>query len=106
MRVTTRTRSLAAIFSGVAMIALAAPGVAGAEAAIFPAGGSSFTGGPQGWTGAGQSCAPAQGLEAACSTTTEYSATVGNPAGSINARIWIGVWTVAWQRSVRRAPTT
>ena len=82
-----RKRSIAAAIAAVAMTVLGAPAAAGAATATYPAGGSGFTGGMQGWTGSGQSCAPVQGADITCSTTAEHSATVGNPAGSINSRI-------------------
>ena len=50
-------------------------------------GGSDFTGGAQGWIGSDLSCAPGSGLELTCTTTTEHSATEGNPAGSIDSRL-------------------
>ena len=83
----TKKRSIVAAIAAAAMTALGQPAVAGAATETYPAGGSAFTGGMQGWTGSGESCAPVQGADITCSTTAEHSATVGNPAGSINSRI-------------------
>ncbi len=83
----TKKRSIAAAIAAVAMTALGAPAVAGTATETYPAGGSAFTGGLEGWTGSGQSCASVQGADITCTTTAEHSATVGNPVGSINSRI-------------------
>ena len=82
-----KKRSIVAAIAAAAMTTLGAPAVAGAATVTYPAGGSAFTGGMEGWTGSGQSCAPVQGADIMCSTTAEHSATVGNPPGSINSRI-------------------
>jgi Ca2+-binding RTX toxin-like protein len=68
-------------------LALAGPVTANAATAVHPAGGSGFTGGAEGWSGSGATCAPASGLEILCTTTASYSDTEGNPAGSITSRI-------------------
>ncbi len=83
----TRKRSIVAAIAATAVAALGQPGAAGAATVTYPAGGSGFTGGTQGWTGSGQSCGPVQGAAIICSTTAEHSATEGNPPGSINSRI-------------------
>ena len=82
-----KKRSSLAGIAAVGAMALAGPAAADAAIAVYPAGGSSFTGSAQGWVGSGASCAPAAGLDIACSTNTEYSSSEGNPAGSINSRI-------------------
>jgi Ca2+-binding RTX toxin-like protein len=75
----------AAVTAGAVIAALAVPAVAGADTVNYPSGGSTFSGSAEGWTGAGGSCGPATGLDVTCSTSAQYSATQGNPAGSIES---------------------
>lgn len=64
----------------IALLALLAAG--SARAAVYPAGGSGFNGGPEGWgTPTPASCnIPLGGL---CTTTAGYDGANGNPAGSL-----------------------
>jgi hypothetical protein len=70
-----------------AIAAIAATWVlaAGAQAAtdVYPAGGSGFDGGSEGWTPGGASCSPGPLL---CSEEAAYDGGAGHPPGSISAR--------------------
>ena len=79
-------RSRAVVVGALAAVAV---GAQSAEAAtsVYPAGGSTFSGGPQGWTGVGDSCGPVQDGGITCSASTAYDGSVGNPAGSIDSRL-------------------
>ena len=75
----------AAVTAGAVIAALALPAAAGADTTNYPAGGNTFSGSAEGWTGAGGSCAPVTGLDVTCSTSAQYSGSQGNPAGSIES---------------------
>src|ERR1700755_117272 len=62
--------------SGVALLALA---VGQASAATYPGGGSTFTGGAEGWALTAKCSAPAP----LCTATGAYDNTAGTPSGSL-----------------------
>jgi Ca2+-binding RTX toxin-like protein len=84
-------RSSAAPGSALAVIAclmaFAIASQAQAATTQYPAGGSTFSGGSQGWTSTENECSLLSGVSVACSTTNAYDGTVGNPAGSITTRV-------------------
>ncbi len=76
-----KTRLRATILPGAAcaaMLVLAGPAFAATH--TYPAGGSGFGQGAEGWSASGASCAP---LELLCSTEAAYDPTSGDPSGSI-----------------------
>jgi hypothetical protein len=81
LRTRIRRNFLLGCVSGAALLAL----IAGqASAASYPAGGSTFTGGAEGWKVASTECKVLGVLEVLCATTgTGYDATTGAPAGSV-----------------------
>jgi Ca2+-binding RTX toxin-like protein len=79
----------AAVTAGAVIAALALPAAAGADTVNYPAGGSTFSGSAEGWTGAGGACGPAAGLDVTCTTSAQYSGTQGNPPGSIESTITV-----------------
>lgn len=68
------------------VLALAGAATAGAATTVYPAGGSDFATGLQGWSSAEATCAQTSGL-VLCSTTNAYDGSVGNPAGSLDTRV-------------------
>lgn len=56
-----------------------------ARAATYPAGGSTFSGGLEGWKVTGSSCTLV-GLPLLCTEEANYDASQGNPAGSLEAK--------------------
>jgi Ca2+-binding RTX toxin-like protein len=52
-------------------------------ATSYPAGGSSFDGGAQGWTGSDAACSMLSGVALLCETTNAHHAGGGNPGGAI-----------------------
>jgi Ca2+-binding RTX toxin-like protein len=69
------------------VMALALAGQAGAATTTYPAGGSSFSGGSEGWEGSGESCSLLSGITLLCATTNAYDGAVGDPAGSLTTRV-------------------
>jgi hypothetical protein len=67
---------------GVLAAALIALCAGQARAAVYPAGGSSFTGGPEGWQVSAASC----NVAVLCTAEGGYDAAEGNPAGSLTAK--------------------
>ena len=67
---------------GLLAAVLIALGAGQARAAVYPAGGSSFTGGPEGWTVSAASC----NVAVLCTAEGGYDASEGNPAGSLTAK--------------------
>jgi hypothetical protein len=63
------------------------PGQARAATGVYPAGGSTFTGGPQGWEATEASC----NVPALCTASGGYDGANGNPPGSIAANTTIGL---------------
>jgi hypothetical protein len=59
------------------------PGRSQAATTVYPAGGSSFTGGVEGWSPGAVSCTP---ITLFCTPEAVYDGTAGNPPGSISAR--------------------
>jgi hemolysin type calcium-binding protein len=79
----TRSKLVAGLIAGLCLIA-----VVPAQAAVtFPAGKANFDTGPQGWTVGDRACFPGFGGGLACGARGEHSRTIGNPGGSIAARI-------------------
>jgi hypothetical protein len=72
--------------------ALLAPVVGQASAATYPSGGSSFTGGAEGWKATPTECKLLGIVEVLCTTAgTGYDGTAGAPAGSLADRAQIPV---------------
>jgi hypothetical protein len=71
--------------AGIALLMLLSAGQARAAASVYPAGGSTFTGGAQGWETTEASC-----NAALCTASGGYDGTAGNPPGSIAASTTIG----------------
>jgi hypothetical protein len=81
LRSRIRQAFLLGCVSGAALL-FAAAGSAAAATTSYPAGGSGFNGGAEGWTPGGASC----NLPLLCSAEAAYEGGVGNPAGSIAAK--------------------
>jgi hypothetical protein len=84
----------------VAAALLASP--AGAATTVYPAGGSTFTGGAQGWEVTAASCS----VPALCTASGGYDGSAGNPPGSIaaNTTIALNLLTVFKSTVVLRSP--
>ena len=80
----SRWRGVAVGMLAAALIAL---GAGQARAAVYPAGGSSFTGGAEGWQASAASC----NVPLLCTAEGGYDAADGNPAGSLTAKTSITV---------------
>jgi hypothetical protein len=101
LRSRIRQAFLLGCVSGVALLALA---VGQASAAVYPGGGSTFTGSAEGWT-----------VEAKCPTipaplcvaSGAYDATAGNPSGSLadKTEIAVGLLGVFAAEAVETSPT-
>jgi hypothetical protein len=72
---------------GLLAVTLIALGAGEARAAVYPAGGSTFTGGPEGWQVTAASC----NVAVLCTAEGGYDAVEGNPAGSLTAKSNIGL---------------
>jgi hypothetical protein len=101
MGIMSSRRSAAGGF-GVAAFACAAAlvlaGQAGAATAMYPAGGSGFGSGADGWVGSDASCGPVNPLTLLCSASNVHNAAIGNPPGSIATQVNVtlnlaGLWT-------------
>ena len=86
-RATRRTG--AAALAATALLAAAAP--AQGAPTNYPAGGSSFAGGAEGWTGSGTSCSLLSGVGSLCTAANTYDGARGNPAGSIATSVDVTV---------------
>jgi hypothetical protein len=73
---------------GVTLLMLLSAGQARAATSVYPAGGSTFTGGAQGWEATEASCNVPAPL---CTASGGYEGASGNPPGSIAANTVIGV---------------
>ncbi len=71
-----------AVAAGALAAVLIALGAGQARAAVYPAGGSTFTAGPEGWKVSAASCSVAL----LCTAEGGYDASEGNPAGSLTAK--------------------
>lgn len=71
-----------ALVAALASLAIVLLGAGIAKAAVYPAGGSGFNGGPEGWTSPDPATCniPLGGI---CSATSGYEGAAGNPAGSL-----------------------
>lgn len=78
-----RKRLWTAAFAAAAVLALLFAGRSQAATTTYPAGGSGFTGGAEGWSPGGASCSP---LTLLCTPEAAYDGSAGNPPGSIAAR--------------------
>lgn len=78
----SRLRSIA-MAGGLSIMALFVLSAGQAWAASYPAGGSTFTGGAEGWAVKSATCSVPLGL---CSASGGYDGTAGNPAGSLAAK--------------------
>jgi Ca2+-binding RTX toxin-like protein len=78
----TRFKLVGGLIAGLCLIA-AAP----SQAATYPAGKSTFEGGTQGWTVGDTFCFPGKGGGLICNARGEHSPLIGNPGGSIAARV-------------------
>jgi hypothetical protein len=85
----TRIRGATAIcgLATIALLLMLGVGQARAATAVYPAGGSTFTGGAQGWEATEASC----NAPALCTASGGYDAANGNPPGSIAANTTIGL---------------
>jgi hypothetical protein len=90
---TMSSRRMAAGGFGIAVLCCAATfalgGGAQAATTAYPAGGSTFDGDPQGWTGSGASCGPLNPLALLCSASNSHDAGVGDPPGSIATNVTV-----------------
>lgn len=82
MRLRTRLH-LTVLLGALCAVLLASAGSALAATTTYPAGGSGFDDGSEGWSAGPSSCTPAELL---CSSEAAYDASTGNPPGSITAR--------------------
>ncbi len=79
-----RIRLWTAVFGALAVLSLMLfPGRSQAATTVYPAGGSSFTGGAEGWSPGAVSCTP---IALLCTPEAVYDGSAGNPPGSISAR--------------------
>jgi hypothetical protein len=83
MRLTRTRLHLTVLLGALCAVLLAGAGSALAATTVYPAGGSGFDDGSDGWSAGGASCTPAELL---CSSEAAYDASTGNPPGSITAR--------------------
>jgi hypothetical protein len=85
----TRIRGATAIcgLATIALVLMLSVGQARAASSVYPAGGSTFTGGAQGWEATEASC----NVPALCTASGGYDGTNGNPPGSIAANTTIGL---------------
>ncbi len=85
----TRIRGATAIcgLAAIALVLMLSAGQARAATGVYPAGGSTFTGGPQGWEATEASC----NVPALCTASGGYDGANGNPPGSIAANTTIGL---------------
>jgi len=72
---------------GATLLMLLNAGQAGAATNVYPAGGSTFTGGAQGWEATDASC----NVPALCTANGGYDGANGNPPGSLAANTTIGL---------------
>jgi RTX calcium-binding nonapeptide repeat (4 copies) len=86
-------------------VALATP--VGASAAVEPGGGSTFDSSAGGWTSEVATCQGAGGgVGQGCSATNSHASGVGNPAGSLQSRLFLEVGFVAFESDfVWRSPS-
>ena len=89
----------------VGAVALAAPGIG--SAAVEPGGGSTFDSNTEGWTSEVATCQGAGGgIGQGCSATNLHAPGVGNPAGSLQSRLFLEVGFVAFESDfVWRSPS-
>jgi hypothetical protein len=73
--------------AGMTFLMLLSAGPAGAATSVYPAGGSTFSGGAQGWEATEASC----NVPALCTASGGYDGANGNPPGSIAANTTIGL---------------
>jgi hypothetical protein len=85
----TRVRGATAIcgLAAIALVLMFSAGQARAATSVYPAGGSTFTGGAQGWEAIEASC----NVPALCTASGGYDGANGNPPGSIAANTTIGL---------------
>lgn len=83
MRLTRTRLHLMVLLGALCAVLLASAGSALAATSTYPAGGSGFDEGSEGWSAGAASCTPAELL---CSSEAAYDASTGNPPGSITAR--------------------
>lgn len=81
---TLKKKILQVASAGVLAAAFLAIGPGQALGAVYPKGGSTFTGGAEGWTVSGACTLPAN-LPLICTGEGKYDGTTGNPAGSLEA---------------------
>ena len=98
LRTRIRRTLLLGCVSGAALLALA---VGQASAAVYPNGGSSFTGGAEGWKVASAECKVLGLLEVLCETKESgYDGTAGAPSGSFANKAQIPVSAIGAFKSV------
>jgi hypothetical protein len=81
---TLKKKILQVASAGVLAAAFLAIGPGQALGAVYPKGGSTFTGGAEGWTVSGACTLPAN-LPLVCTGEGKYDGTTGNPPGSLEA---------------------
>jgi hypothetical protein len=86
----TRIRAATAIcgLATIALVLMLSAGQARAATSVYPAGGSTFSGGAQGWEATEASCSVPAPL---CTASGGYDGASGNPPGSIAANTTIGL---------------
>ena len=95
-----RRACLLGCVSGAAVLALA---VGQASAATYPGGGSTFSGGAEGWTVTGKCSIPAP----LCTSSGSYDATSGNPSGSLadKTEVAVGLMGLFTAEAVMTSPS-
>lgn len=88
MHPTSPRYRIAVLVGAICLAFFLVAGAASAATVTYPAGGSGFGEGAEGWSGGGTSCTPAELL---CSSEAVYDASRGNPAGSIAAKTTVTV---------------
>lgn len=110
MRLTRTRLHLTVLLGALCAVLLASAGSAIAATSIYPAGGSGFDEGSEGWSAGAASCTPAELL---CSSEAAYDASTGNPPGSIAARTTVTLnlvslfkGTATWNSPAFTVPVT
>lgn len=102
MRTSRRLGFVPAVCCVAVAAACVVAGPADAATSVYPAGGSTFTGGAQGWEATEASCTP----PVLCTASGGYDGSAGNPPGSIaaNTTIALNVATVFKSTVTLRSP--
>ncbi|HEX7292212.1 MAG TPA: hypothetical protein VF250_13900 [Conexibacter sp.] len=84
------TRAARAALAAIGTLAACAAPAVGATT-TYPAGGSGFDAGPDGWTVSDTSCGMTGGVSVVCSTGGSYDAIGGNPGGALSTNVDVTV---------------